>query len=668
MIEVSKEFNDYINSFGRTFRAKLVLTNGYEFSDEIRTLKLADNFTSFNIGIGECCGACVDVVLNANITFKFIEFELLIGAEINRKMEWISMGTFTAENPKNVRGVVSFTGYSTICSKFNGNYKTSLTFPTTTKAIVEEICRRNEIKFITDIPALPIEQNVFSLDMTDMDVIAYIAAYHGTNARVNRKGQLEFAWFKETSYELGDDRYAEPTLEVDDNQINAIQCNNGAEVLTSGLGDVTFKFNCPLMTQKRLDEIQYQLTPFQYRVAQINMIMGDPRIEAGDVITIELRGKKYVIPVMGLVLNFDGGISCQISSFGQSPSQLIRPTISERFNQVTMSTQKKLSQMEETAQAFAAAAASTIGCYETEEFLPNGMKIHYWHDKPKLEDSMFIRKSNENGYFITNGGLNGQWYGLDKNANAFLETLTAKSIVANSIVGGVLQGMKIIADDIEITGGKINMEGEAAEQFIVLREKYDISGGEGSTAMKPEGIIIKNSGGYRTNIESSGIIVALNGKNGFQSVDIMSDGINTTEGEAFSCNQNDHSINWGNKATNYLKGNWYGLVNSSSDRNKKHNIEPLDGKYKEFFKALQPVRFIYNEQGDEKYNLGYIAQDVKEALENAGLSTDDFAGYSDQNDIISLCYAQFTALNTAIIQDQQKQIDELLKRIEALEK
>lgn len=67
----------------------------------------------------------------------------------------------------------------------------------------------------------------------------------------------------------------------------------------------------------------------------------------------------------------------------------------------------------------------------------------------------------------------------------------------------------------------------------------------------------------------------------------------------------------------------------TSDRNRKHDIEYELDKYDALFDALKPCRFKYNDGESDRYHTGLIAQDVKEAILAAGLTTKDFAGYCD---------------------------------------
>lgn len=84
----------------------------------------------------------------------------------------------------------------------------------------------------------------------------------------------------------------------------------------------------------------------------------------------------------------------------------------------------------------------------------------------------------------------------------------------------------------------------------------------------------------------------------------------------------------------------------TSDRNAKNSIEALPENYEAFLDALQPVRFKYNEGRSGRYHVGYIAQEVAEALSGAGLTTQDFAGYVDieGGGGLGLMYDEFVAL------------------------
>lgn len=122
----------------------------------------------------------------------------------------------------------------------------------------------------------------------------------------------------------------------------------------------------------------------------------------------------------------------------------------------------------------------------------------------------------------------------------------------------------------------------------------------------------------------------------------------------------------------------------TSDRNKKENIETLSDKYEMLFNDLKPVSFKLKSTEETTHNrkhIGFISQDIEESMNNIGLSALDFGGFCkdvrkkeneetkefvevlDENGEpiydYSLRYSEFIALNTHMIQKQQKEIESL---------
>ena len=136
-----------------------------------------------------------------------------------------------------------------------------------------------------------------------------------------------------------------------------------------------------------------------------------------------------------------------------------------------------------------------------------------------------------------------------------------------------------------------------------------------------------------------------------------------------------------------------GTVNTS-DRNQKKNIADIEQRYIDLFEKLQPVTFEFNYDRSDRVHVGYISQDVKEAMDEVGLTDIEFAGYCrdkkqetneagewfdvlDENGepiyLYSLRYQEFIALNTKMIQltrqkvaEQQAEIDTLKSEVKEL--
>lgn len=143
---------------------------------------------------------------------------------------------------------------------------------------------------------------------------------------------------------------------------------------------------------------------------------------------------------------------------------------------------------------------------------------------------------------------------------------------------------------------------------------------------------------------------------------------------------------------------------STSDKNLKKDISEIDEKYLEFFKLLTPVSYKFKDGTSGRIHVGFISQDVEDAMEACGLTDLEFAGFcKDQKTIpvekkvtvqvenpetgkieekevtynedqvvpgeyvYSLRYEEFIALNTAMIQGLDERIEKLEDRLSSLE-
>ena len=113
----------------------------------------------------------------------------------------------------------------------------------------------------------------------------------------------------------------------------------------------------------------------------------------------------------------------------------------------------------------------------------------------------------------------------------------------------------------------------------------------------------------------------------------------------------------------YLRGTGVYLSSTgatvTSDRRKKHSVEDLPDAYEAMLDKITPVRFKFNDGTSDRYHAGFIAQEVRDALEAAGLTTQDFGGFVDINkdgEELGLIYAEFIALLLHKIKRQEQRI------------
>ena len=115
----------------------------------------------------------------------------------------------------------------------------------------------------------------------------------------------------------------------------------------------------------------------------------------------------------------------------------------------------------------------------------------------------------------------------------------------------------------------------------------------------------------------------------------------------------------------------------TSDAKKKKDIEYNLSKYEEFYNNLKPVsyQFINNQSG--RTHIGFISQDVENALDKTEITSQEFAGFikspiinEETNEIegynYGLRYGEFIAFNTWQIQKLKERVSELERKLEEL--
>lgn len=115
---------------------------------------------------------------------------------------------------------------------------------------------------------------------------------------------------------------------------------------------------------------------------------------------------------------------------------------------------------------------------------------------------------------------------------------------------------------------------------------------------------------------------------------------------------------------------WAGIYSATSvvvtsDRNQKHDIEELPEKYINMLMQLIPSRYKINSGTSGRYHVGFIAQEVEEAMNSAGIDAQEFGGFvkdkaEDGSDIYMLRYEEFIGILTAKI----KQLEDRLSALE----
>ena len=102
----------------------------------------------------------------------------------------------------------------------------------------------------------------------------------------------------------------------------------------------------------------------------------------------------------------------------------------------------------------------------------------------------------------------------------------------------------------------------------------------------------------------------------------------------------------------------------TSDQNLKHDIESLPDKYLTLLDNLRVKRFKLNSGKSDRYHVGFIAQEVKAAMDAAGVAPGEFGGWcldtdEEGNEIQMLRMGEILSILLAKIQNLEQRISAL---------
>lgn len=320
--------------------------------DNVEYLNVVNDSGGLEIGT-TYCSQITFTIENPSKELKGEELYIEDGVrDSDGTFKYAPIGYFRVDSTILERGIVTYTCYDRMAYALSGNYETSLTFPTTDKAIIEEICQKCKVKITGSLTAHTVTQKPTGIYKT---VLGYMLQMQGKNAFFNTAGVLEIKWYEQSDYTIDDSRiYSdgdastaekftlgyikntrtvkktetkfESQTEYDDDgnehvkQVPYTEETEEEQTYTAGTGLQGVSFNNPYMTQEVVTELYNKLKGFEYTPSTFKVV-GDFRIRVMTIITATTNnGISYNIPVMNVQHSCDGGVIDAISSYGQSES------------------------------------------------------------------------------------------------------------------------------------------------------------------------------------------------------------------------------------------------------------------------------------------------------------------------------------------------------------
>nr|DAR16397.1 MAG TPA: Minor structural protein [Caudoviricetes sp.] len=305
------------------------VVEGKEHIETLNNFKFQNIINPNNeITIGNTCASSVTFsIYMPTVSLENKEITIFEGVKVGKEINYIKLGIFTVTKQTSDGEYTSYEAYDRMY-KADMPYFSDMAFPSTDKAILNEICGKLGISLVTNI----VSAHTISdkpQGYTYREIIGYMAMLQGCNAVINSDGNLELRWYKDSGYVLDGHKYYQQGVTFTTSKdfiIQKLTCNNTKSgsteqsQITSGDGATGLSFANPFMTQAILDEVYKKIGGFTFRPLTVKFV-GDYRLEVGDIITVSKGDVDYKVPIMQITHECDGGLMDTVTSIGQSDTE-----------------------------------------------------------------------------------------------------------------------------------------------------------------------------------------------------------------------------------------------------------------------------------------------------------------------------------------------------------
>lgn len=440
--------------------------------------------------------SCRFTLMNFDDKFTGYEFYgasliVKVGIQLDGSIEYLDKGRFTVTDAVYSDASISITAYDNM-AKFDRDYsESSLVYPATIGAIVNDACSVcgvvNATQTFTNSSVIVPERPADNA-LTFREVISWCAQIGGCFARINRSGQLELKWYNVAN--IGNDSASQSTVYhnvtgvfsqktgTDDTVITGLRATvkadeNGQDDITYHYGvsgyEIEFSGNAFITKDNAMSILQTvgnKICGMRFRKMEVTHL-SDPSFEAGDLIRIPsgkgfddglavndnqllVNNKDLLVSKRGLY--FWGIVSYTKFTAGssqstRSDSEDVAINSAARYSEITKavlsgreSLNREITARELAVQQLAERLATSSGLYITEDVQPDQSVIYYAHNKRTLAESDIVWKFTAEAFAISTDGGQTYPYGLDVSGTAILNRIYTVGLDADYITTGSLIG------------------------------------------------------------------------------------------------------------------------------------------------------------------------------------------------------------------------------------
>nr|UVY09679.1 MAG: late control gene D protein [Bacteriophage sp.] len=474
-------------SNSRTFRAVMKFADGSELSDGIAKITTQASTANKDIIAGDTISQSITAEitgLTADISGKtFVLYFYAVNLFGELEEELIPFGRYKVTSCKQ-SGVKWTIEAKDGFYKSDDAYTSTLTFPTTTDEIEQEICNQlgilsprydysqlcdkdgqplldseGEQLYVRD--SAPVVIDAPLEDCTCREMLSYCASLDGGKcAMLDREGHLIHKAWTDIDYTITAGRADEAEMDQNDIKISQISCkvDENKTLSITAIPGRCMTFTNPYMTQNLLAKAASNYLMKPYRPLSIYHRLGDPRLDILDVVTVvKADGTSYRVPLMSMSYSYDGGLSANISATGTPDSNNKSNDNSPMMRKVKKVVAAAQNATEEKLRAAFQESIDYIigneGGYVVTKFNADNQPIATYYS-----DNLDIEQAKE-FLLINNHGIAGGTNGIHGPINTAIDIqgrINAAQILTGILSAIVIQSLNY--SETNKTGSKINLE------------------------------------------------------------------------------------------------------------------------------------------------------------------------------------------------------------------
>lgn len=428
----------------RPYIAKLIL-DGTDViqGDAIQeiTFRSGANGNENAFALGGAVSSSVEVIMNKDkigCALHGREVKVELGIELGDAPEWIPMGIYYVTDPLADDDLLTVTAYDALAAKFEIEYEdlAGIAFGpdagVSSTAFLQALGARRGVE--VDVSNLtPIWLTASPAGFTERQIIGFIAALYGGFASIDREGVLRIRGYSKCDVSVTADNYYEGGMEKADYvfSVQWLKCYNEIYDMTMIVGDTTGEQGIYLesiwMTNTILNDLWNKLQSFSYRPVTELSFLGNPLIDAGDIISFEdVAGETIKVPVMNITHEYDGGIITRVTANGQSKTDSYASPLKRDIKRAGDNARKYADQLDEALNQLEVLKRLTADGADDAVYLQNGkLAIKATAILTGVLDAALVTVKNLLANSITSGVLK------SKDGKTYFDLDTAEIVAAN---------------------------------------------------------------------------------------------------------------------------------------------------------------------------------------------------------------------------------------------